>query len=205
MAKKFLLKTLYQWHWVSSALCLFCMLLFSLTGITLNHASQIEATPKVSNQQAAIPQPLAQQLSQLAIINAGKNAPLPSSAQQWLINTQSLHIPESQPAEWTIEEVYLPLPRAGGDAWLRFSLTEQLFEYELTDRGWISWLNDLHKGRNTGAVWNWFIDLFAVASVVFSLTGLLILKFHAARRPLVWPMVGLGMLIPALLAILFVH
>lgn len=205
LAKGFLLKTLYQWHWISSALCLMGMLLFSVTGITLNHASQIEATPRVTSQKAQIPVSLLQQLTQLATRYDGKTAPLPSAVQQWLAKNQSIELSSSQEAEWSLEEVYLPLPRAGGDAWLRFSLSDSSFEYELTDRGWISFANDLHKGRNTGVAWAWFIDLFAVACLLFSLTGLLILKFHAANRPLVWPIVGLGVLLPALLVILFVH
>ena len=41
----FWLRTLHQWHWISSAVCLIGMLLFAITGITLNHASKIEATP----------------------------------------------------------------------------------------------------------------------------------------------------------------
>lgn len=205
MAKGFLLKILYQWHWISSALCLMGMLLFSVTGITLNHASQIEATPHVSSQKASTPPQLQHQLTQLAARYDGKTAPLPSAAQQWLAKNQSIALSSSQEAEWSLEEVYLPLPRAGGDAWLRFSLTDSSFEYELTDRGWISFANDLHKGRNTGVAWAWFIDVFAVACLLFSLTGLLILKFHAANRPLVWPVVGLGVLLPALLVILFVH
>ena len=41
------LKTLHQWHWISSAVCLIGILLFSITGITLNHSSQIEARPVV--------------------------------------------------------------------------------------------------------------------------------------------------------------
>lgn len=205
LAKGFLLKTLYQWHWISSALCLMGMLLFSVTGITLNHASQIEATPRVTSQKAQIPAPLQQQLSQLAERYDGKTAPLPSAVQQWLAKNQAIALSSSQEAEWSLEEVYLPLPRAGGDAWLRFSLTDSSFEYELTDRGWISFANDLHKGRNTGVAWAWFIDVFAFACLLFSLTGLLILKFHAANRPLVWPVVGLGVLLPALLVILFVH
>lgn len=41
------LGTLRQWHWISSALCLVGMLLFSVTGITLNHAGQIESKPQV--------------------------------------------------------------------------------------------------------------------------------------------------------------
>ena len=42
------LKTLHQWHWISSAICLMAMLLFSITGFTLNHAAQIESTPQVT-------------------------------------------------------------------------------------------------------------------------------------------------------------
>ena len=37
------------------------------------------------------------------------------------------------------------------------------------------------------------------------ITGLLILKFHAANRPFTWPMVGLGILIPFVIALLFIH
>jgi hypothetical protein len=107
--------------------------------------------------------------------------------------------------EWSADELYVPLPRPGGDAWLRVDLASGAVEYELTDRGWISYLNDLHKGRHTGVVWMWFIDIFAAACLIFSLTGLLILKFHATSRPTTWPIVGLGVLIPLLLALLFIH
>ena len=91
------------------------------------------------------------------------------------------------------------------NAWLRVSLADGEAEYERTDRGWISYLNDLQKGRNTGAAWSWFIDIFAAATVVFSITGLFILKMHAGNRPFTWPMVGMGLVIPVLLALLFIH
>ncbi|MGB9109724.1 MAG: PepSY-associated TM helix domain-containing protein, partial [Telluria sp.] len=42
------LRQLHQWHWISSAICLMAMLLFSITGFTLNHATQIEAKPAVT-------------------------------------------------------------------------------------------------------------------------------------------------------------
>ncbi|PAX96938.1 hypothetical protein CKW48_13495, partial [Bordetella pertussis] len=41
------LKTLHQWHWISSALCLLGMLLFAVTGLTLNNASHIESRARV--------------------------------------------------------------------------------------------------------------------------------------------------------------
>lgn len=197
------LKNLHRWHWISSALCLLGMLLFSITGITLNHATQIEAKPTVMTRKGALPIPLQADL-RTAVAGKNDNAPLPHAVRQWFADAWSLSI-QDQPAEWSADEVYLPLPRPGGDAWLRIGLADGEVEYERTDRGWISWLNDLHKGRHTGLVWNWFIDIFAIACLVFSLTGLLILKFHAVNRPFTWPMVGLGVLIPVLLALLFIH
>ncbi|WP_197469903.1 PepSY-associated TM helix domain-containing protein, partial [Alcanivorax sp. HI0033] len=61
--KAFWLKQLHQWHWITSALCLISLLLFSLTGITLNHASAIHADPAVQEQEALLPTPLRQQLA----------------------------------------------------------------------------------------------------------------------------------------------
>ena len=50
------LKTLHQWHWISSAVCLMGMLLFAVTGITLNHAADIGSKPEVSRRQAVLPE-----------------------------------------------------------------------------------------------------------------------------------------------------
>jgi hypothetical protein len=77
--------------------------------------------------------------------------------------------------------------------------------YERTDRGVVSYLNDLHKGRNAGPLWGWFIDVFAVACVLFASTGLLLLKMHSGRRPGTWPYVALGVVVPVVVIILFVH
>lgn len=198
------LKTLHQWHWISSALCLLGMLLFSFTGITLNHATQIEARPQISHREGSLPPSLQVALRASGATQAGRNLPLPPAVRQWLATTWSLDVGVGE-AEWSADEIYLSLPRPGGDAWLRIGLADGAVEYELTERGWISWLNDLHKGRHTGVAWAWFIDFFAGACLLFSLTGLLILKFHAANRPSTWPIVGLGIIVPLLLAIVFIH
>src|SRR5450830_1256152 len=198
------LKQLHQWHWISSAMCLLCMFLFSITGITLNHASQIEAKPVITRKQAQLPAPLTAQLRSYAGQHDGAKEPLPAPVEQWLADTFKVQ-PGGRNAEWSADEVYLPMPKAGGDAWIRIGLADGATEFENTDRGWISWLNDVHKGRNTGPAWNWFIDIFAVTCLVFCITGLLILKFHAANRPFTWPMVGLGVLIPCVIALLYIH
>lgn len=199
------LKTLHQWHWISSALCLLGMLLFSVTGITLNHSAQIEAKPQVSTQAAQLPAELQMQLAKLDPEAAGKaKTALPPDLQQWMKDQLSLDI-SGRDVEWSPDDAYIALPRPGGDAWVRIDRASGVVEFESTSRGWVSYLNDLHKGRNTGTAWSWFIDIFAAACLIFSLTGLFILKMHAGNRPSTWPIVGLGVLIPFLLAILFIH
>jgi uncharacterized protein len=208
------LKTLHEWHWISSGLCLLGMLLFSLTGITLNHASQIEARPVVETLERELPPPLLDRLMEVVAVSsaapsssgraAREAAGLPADVRQWLRSELGIQL-RGEETEWSQDEVYVALPRPGGDAWVRIGLQDGVVEYESTDRGWISYLNDLHKGRHSGIAWSWFIDLFAVACLVFSITGLLILKMHAANRPSTWPIVGLGLVVPVLLAILFIH
>jgi hypothetical protein len=197
---KIYLGSLREWHWVSSAICLIGMLLFAITGITLNHAAQIKATPQVITQEAQLPADI---LSAIAVPGEDK-APLPSVLQHWLQDAQQIHVGE-QLAEWSDDEIYLSLPRPGGDAWLSIDLTSGDLLYERTDRGWISYFNDLHKGRNTGVAWSWFIDLFAVFCIIFCVTGLILLKRYASGRPATWPMVGLGLVLPWVLILLFIH
>jgi hypothetical protein len=197
------LRQLHQWHWISSAICLMAMLLFSITGFTLNHASQIEAKPAVTRQKAALPAPLRERLAAFAAGHADAKLPLPDAVASWANGAFPVDV-RGLNAEWSEEDAYIALPRPGGDAWLRIGVDGQA-EYEKTDRGWISWLNDMHKGRNAGAVWSWFIDIFAGACLVFCITGFLILKYHAANRPSTWPVIGFGIVLPIVLALLFVH
>ncbi|MGB2130779.1 MAG: PepSY-associated TM helix domain-containing protein [Marinobacterium sp.] len=194
------MRRLLTWHWISSAFALFGMLLFAVTGFTLNHAGQIPADTEVVTISAALPDELLQSLQQAR----AAEAQLPASMQQWLLTQHDVRLPARQP-EWSEFELYLSLPRPGGDAWLSVDLDSGELLYESTDRGWIAYLNDLHKGRNAGQAWSLFIDFFALVCVVFSLTGLAVLWLHARERAAVWPVTGLGVLVPVLLAILLVH
>ncbi|MDR7232138.1 hypothetical protein J2X45_003244 [Caulobacter sp. BE264] len=199
--RSFWLKQLHQWHWISAALSLIGMLLFAITGITLNHAGQIEAEPQVVSRKATLPPDL------LAVLAKGPEEgkrPLPVKLEPFLDEAVGADV-AGREGEWSADEVYVALARPGGDAWVSIDRETGAVEHEKTTRGAISLLNDLHKGRNTGKAWSWFIDIFAVACVIFTVTGLILLQFHARARPLTWPLVGLGLVAPVLLVILFVH
>lgn len=195
--RAFWLKHLHQWHWVSSALCLVGMLLFAVTGITLNNARIIEAKPRVTTLEATLPADLR------PLLNAGAG-PVPAAIGQWLGRELSIDAAGGLP-EWSADELYIGLPRPGGDAWATISRQDGAVLYERTDRGWVSYLNDLHKGRGTGTIWSWFLDIFAGACLVFCLTGLFLLHLHAGNRVATWPLVGLGLVAPLLLLILLIH
>jgi hypothetical protein len=197
----FWLRQLHQWHWISSAVCLVAMLLFTATGITLNHAARIEAAPQVDNRTATLSPPL---LAQLHGSPEEGNAPLPPAVADWL--GDALDVPLGRrPAEWSPEEAYVSMPSPGADAWLSIDRATGAVEYERTGRGWIAYLNDLHKGRNAGPAWGWFIDVFAIACLVFCISGLFLLHMHARQRRLTWPLVGLGLVVPLLLMLIFIH
>lgn len=200
-SRGFWLKQLHQWHWVSAAVSLVGLMLFAVTGITLNHAAQIGAEPVVVEQTGALPAPL---VVRLEAMGGESTAPVPEAVARWASDTLGVSITD-RPTETTPEEVYVALPEPGGDGWLTIDRASGDVLHERTTRGWVAYLNDLHKGRNAGAVWYWFIDVFAVACVVFAVTGFALTWMHARQRPSTWPLLGLGVLVPVVIALLFIH
>lgn len=176
-------------------------MLFAITGITLNHAASIETTPVIDNRIIELPPDLVAELSTDASVDSAR---LPDALSDWLSQQLPVSI-GSRKAEWSDDEVYLSMPGPGRDTWLSIDRSSGEVEFESTKRGWLSYFNDLHKGRNTGPAWRWFLDIFALATMVFCLTGLMLLWIHARQRRMTWPLVGLGFVIPAILALLFIH
>ena len=62
-ARSFWLKQLHSWHWISAAVSLVGMILFAVTGITLNHAASIPGKPVTVEQTRTLPAPLLQRPS----------------------------------------------------------------------------------------------------------------------------------------------
>ncbi|WP_026166757.1 PepSY-associated TM helix domain-containing protein [Novosphingobium nitrogenifigens] len=201
MSRGWWLKQIHTWHWISAAVALAGMLMFALTGLTLNHADLIPATPRVVDRGGKLQPSL---LSLVQKSPSASDAPLPAVVARAVAGEVGLD-PAGRAAEWNEGEVYVAMPRAGGDAWVSIDRMSGEIKSETTDQGLIASLNDLHKGRNTGLVWRLFIDAFAAAVLLFSGTGLLLLQFHANHRKKTWPLVGAGVAIPLLLLIFFVH
>lgn len=200
-ARSFWLKQLHSWHWISAAVSLVGMILFAVTGITLNHAASIPGNPVTVEQTATLPAPL---LARLAGFPQETTDPVPDAVARWASEALQVEI-AGKPTETTPEEVYVALAMPGGDGWVTIDRSNGAALHEKTTRGWIAYLNDLHKGRNAGSVWFWFIDVFAVACTIFALTGLGLMFLHAKGRPSTWPLAALGLLIPVVIALIFIH
>jgi hypothetical protein len=194
-----LYRTMHSWHWISAALCLAGLLLFCITGITLNHADAIGAGPQVIKKQLSLPDALRPALS------AGREGDaLPAPLADWIEDEFDIDT-EGAGVEWSADELYVSAPGPGRDAWVMLDRASSTAAGEVTDRGWVAYFNDLHKGRNTGLVWKIFIDLVAGACVFFALTGLVLLWIQARQRTSTWPLVSLGVALLVVLMVLFAH
>lgn len=180
------------------------MLFFAVTGITLNHAGSIAAQPVVTPATATLPPALLDLITPADDEVDDSRQPLPREVRQWLDTELDARV-GGRSYEWSPVDIYVDLPRPGGDGWLSIDRLSGEVELEVTRRGWIAYLNDLHKGRDTGFEWILFMDVFSVASVIFCLTGLALLVVHARRRPSTWPIVVAGVALPVLVLIIFVH
>jgi hypothetical protein len=194
-----LYRTTHLWHWISAAVCFAALTLFTITGITLNHAGAINAEPTVTSGDGMLPDGLR---ARIADPQAARERPAEIIA--WAEGAFQLSLRGAN-SEWSEEELYLSAPGPGRDAWVSIDRASGAAKFETTDRGWISYFNDLHKGRNTGIAWTIFIDVVAVAVLFFSITGLVLLWIQARQRTSTWPLLGGGVVLVAALMIFFAH
>ena len=174
--------------------------MFAVTGITLNHAADIEVKPETRNVEVTLPAAI---LESLAPLPQG-TIDLPASLSQWL-ESQNISPPSNKDAQWDGVELYMSWPGPGQDHWFAIDIDSGELIYEGVDRGWIAYFNDLHKGRNTGVFWQWFLDIFSVVVIIFTVTGLQLLIKQAPHKASTWPVTALGLLIPVFIMLVFIH
>lgn len=191
--------TIRQWHWISGAITLVGMLLFAITGITLNHASAIPSEPVVVEVEGTIPDSVLVPLQRLP----EGDVLLPQSVRQYLQVEFDVDVP-NELGQWDGVEFYFVEAKPGADTWIAIDSEFSEFIYESTKRGWVAYFNDLHKGRDTGLAWRIFIDAFSVVCIVFCVTGLILLFRQSSHRASTWPITTLGVLIPLVIILIFI-
>ncbi len=91
-----------------------------------------------------------------------------------------------------VGELTMDFKGPGHNATVFVDMTTGETEIETTYYGLVALLNDLHKGRNSGDIWQWFIDTTALMMVFFVLTGvcLLLPKKKTLRTSIQWMSFG---------------
>jgi uncharacterized protein len=187
-------------HWISSAICLVAIFLFSVTGFILNNIDVFKTEPKTFTIERTLPETLLTEIAGKDV----KKIPLPIQLMQWFENETTIDIQKKE-AEWKSDEIILKLSKPGTDVSLSIQRETGQWIYKNSARGWIAYFNDLHKGRNTGKAWRWFIDFVAVCCFIFSLSGFWLLWRYSANRPATYPLLVAGVIVPWVILILSVH
>lgn len=176
--KRALYSTSRALHIYISTALFFLLILFCVSGIVLNHVDWLKNDKSNGQVTATIPAEL------VTKANAQLNT-LPSlypEIEAYLATQYSLTKVKS--IEWEKEDALVmldyPLPAGFAYAELDFATGELNLDYQTG--GFLSLIGDLHKGRHSGAVWSWVIDISAVLMIIFAITGMIILFQNRKKR-----------------------
>lgn len=146
---------------------------FSVTGITLNHADLFQGKTKTTQEKGKIA---------IAWVN---NKDTNLVAKLYIVEFfRNKYAVKGAVSDFRIDENQISLSFKGPGYQADIFVDRKSGEYELsqTQTGFVGFINDLHKGRDTGKVWSWAIDIAAILMVLISLTGLILLLFIKRKR-----------------------
>jgi len=163
------------------------VLLFAITGLTLNHQDFGFGEPKIETASIDIPADIVDQASA-------------ESMGKYLRSTLAIRSPltdyRDDPAQ-----IQATFAAPGHRTLVTIDRAERKAEVEKETRGLLGRLDDLHKGFDSGRTWYWIIDISAILRTISSLTGMVTLLALRARRRTGFIVGGLG--VAMVLAIYF--
>lgn len=176
------------------------LIFFCVSGLLLNHLSWISDEGKISGvKEGHLPvEVIGTDHKDISVVNAvALIAP-------YLSDTYQLHEPSSFDWDKDINELILDYPIPAGYALVVINTTTFDYYIEYQQANLLSILNDLHKGRHSGEVWSWVIDISAVLICLFSLTGLFILFQNKKKRQFGLWLTLLGSVTPIIIYYFFI-
>ena len=198
--KRTLYSTSRALHIYLSTALLFLLILFSVSGIVLNHVDWLEGDKSDGQLTTSLPSALLEQGQE----NLATLPILYPEIEAYLANQYGLTKVKS--IDWEKEDALVmldyPLPAGCAFAELNFISGELNLEYQTG--GFLSLIGDLHKGRHSGEAWSWVIDISAVLMIFFAITGMIILFQNRKKRLVgIWLTV-LGVATPAVIYLCWV-
>ncbi len=149
------------------------VLFFSVTGLTLNHADWFQG--KTASKQAK------GKLTALWVNNKDTALVNKLAIVEYFRNMYSV---KGAVNDFRIEEIQVSVAFKGPAYEAVTFINRATGEYQLSETytGFVGFINDLHKGRDTGKVWSWAIDIAAILMVIISLTGIILLLYIKRKR-----------------------
>lgn len=149
------------------------ILFFSITGLTLNHADFFQNTTNIIEEKGTVDSAWVIQVDTLKI--------------------KKLELVEYIRAKYKIKgavqdfriddrEISFSFKAPGFQADAFVERSDASYILTITNQGIMGFVNDLHKGRDTGKVWLWVIDISAILMILISLTGMILLLFLKKKR-----------------------
>ncbi|MEM9942799.1 MAG: PepSY-associated TM helix domain-containing protein, partial [Planctomycetota bacterium] len=161
----------FRWfHIYVSMVCFGTMIFFSLTGITLNHPTWFGASDfQIEDKSGQLPtELLAEPVDKLAVAEKLRaDYRLKGAVKEFEIDEFELMVVFKGPGY--AADIFID--RESG----RLDLSE-------SKAGFVAIMNDLHKGRDTGAKWSWVIDLSAAFVLLAGFSGFGLLFYVKRRR-----------------------
>jgi hypothetical protein len=189
-AKKKVAKVSRWLHIYLSMVSFAIVLFFSITGLTLNHADFFAGKAITTKDTGRVT---------AAWVNV-KDTNLVSKLNIAEYFRNKHHV-KGAVSDFRIDDSQVSISYRGpgyeGDAYI----TRETGEYELSQtRGsFVAFMNDLHKGRDTGTAWSWVIDVSAIFLVLISLSGLILLLFIKKKRMSGLILAAIGLLLICLI------
>lgn len=152
-----------DWHGYLSAFAFLALIFFSATGLILNHPEWTESLGAKTIEQEIVLSP--------AALDAASASEDPSSAITRLLRKQAQPLGNFSSGEVYDGEAFLRFegPRGSTDAVIELATGHAALTHRTASVATV--LNNLHRGKNAGAVWQSIIDISAVVILALSLIG----------------------------------
>ena len=165
---------LVRWlHIYLSMISFAIVFFFAVSGLTLNHADKFVDQLHTTQEQGKLDPAWVKTRDTLHVAKL--------EIVEYLRNTHNL---KAAMSDFRIDDAQITVSFKGPGFAADAFIDRETGSYELTrtSAGFVGLINDLHKGRDTGAGWSVFIDVCAVLLTLVSFTGLLLLLFLKRRR-----------------------
>ncbi|MEM7279076.1 MAG: PepSY-associated TM helix domain-containing protein [Pseudomonadota bacterium] len=183
-------------HLYSSTSLFATLIFFCVTGFTLSHDWYLDESASDTSVRIPVPANIANAL------RPDNWSPDLDLLQEVVANKAGLHSPRNIELDQEYGEIIMRFESPDGNAEALFSA--QGIMVDMHRESWLTVLNNLHKNRNAGVIWSWFVDISAIGMVLFALTGLIIVFQNRRKRSQSLWVIGLGIATPFLFYFSFV-